>query len=239
MLLRFTKMHGLGNDFMVLDLVSQHAHIQPKHAKQWGSQYRDRFRSIVDRRGPDQSGRGLSLPDLQFRRFGSGAMRQWRSLLCPFRAGQALDHQAPDPRRNQERRHRTRCAQRRPDQRRHGTTAPGTGGYPISSTSPGHQLYAGRRGRQVELAAISMGNPHAVLRVDDINSAPVHELGPKIEHHPRFPARVNVGFLQVLTVNARSCGCGNVAPGKPRPAAPAPAPLQWPRSARGGWIRRY
>ena len=32
MLLRFTKMHGLGNDFMVLDLVSQHAHIQPKHA---------------------------------------------------------------------------------------------------------------------------------------------------------------------------------------------------------------
>lgn len=49
-------------------------------------------------------------------------------------------------------------------------------------------------GRQVELAAISMGNPHAVLRVDDINSAPVHELGPKIEHHPRFPARVNVGF---------------------------------------------
>jgi diaminopimelate epimerase (EC 5.1.1.7) len=39
MLLRFTKMHGLGNDFMVLDLVSQHAHIQPKHAKQWGDRH--------------------------------------------------------------------------------------------------------------------------------------------------------------------------------------------------------
>jgi len=38
----------------------------------------------------------------------------------------------------------------------------------------------------------------AVLRVNDINNAPVHELGPKIEHHPRFPARVNVGFLQVI-----------------------------------------
>ena len=36
MLLRFTKMHGLGNDFMVLDLVSQHAHVQPKHVKLWG-----------------------------------------------------------------------------------------------------------------------------------------------------------------------------------------------------------
>jgi len=53
-------------------------------------------------------------------------------------------------------------------------------------------------GQNVDLAAVSMGNPHAVLRVSDINSAPVHELGPKIEHHPRFPARVNVGFLQVI-----------------------------------------
>ncbi|EPN38542.1 diaminopimelate epimerase, partial [Pseudomonas syringae pv. actinidiae ICMP 19096] len=53
-------------------------------------------------------------------------------------------------------------------------------------------------GQTVELAAVSMGNPHAVLRVDDINNAPVHTLGPKIEHHPRFPARVNVGFLHVV-----------------------------------------
>src|SRR5690606_36349176 len=53
-------------------------------------------------------------------------------------------------------------------------------------------------GQQVELAAISMGNPHAVLRVENVDSAPVHELGPRLEHHPRFPQRVNVGFLQVI-----------------------------------------
>ncbi|MFH7572421.1 diaminopimelate epimerase, partial [Pseudomonas syringae pv. tagetis] len=53
-------------------------------------------------------------------------------------------------------------------------------------------------GQIVELAALSLGNPHAVLRVDDINNPPVHELGPKIEHHPRYPARVNVGFLHVV-----------------------------------------
>jgi diaminopimelate epimerase len=53
-------------------------------------------------------------------------------------------------------------------------------------------------GQAVELFAVSMGNPHAVLRVDDINGAPVHTLGPKIENHPRFPARVNVGFLHVV-----------------------------------------
>jgi diaminopimelate epimerase len=60
-----------------------------------------------------------------------------------------------------------------------------------------------------------MGNPHAVLRVNDINNAPVHELGPKIEHHPRFPARVNVGFSRSSTVPARNCACGSVAPGNP------------------------
>ncbi|MBU2257010.1 MAG: diaminopimelate epimerase, partial [Gammaproteobacteria bacterium] len=53
-------------------------------------------------------------------------------------------------------------------------------------------------GQTVELAAVSMGNPHAVLRVDSVDNAPVHSLGPKLEHHPRFPQRVNVGFLQVV-----------------------------------------
>jgi len=50
----------------------------------------------------------------------------------------------------------------------------------------------------VELAVLSMGNPHAVLRVDDVDTAPVADWGPLIEHHPAFPNRVNAGFLQVL-----------------------------------------
>jgi diaminopimelate epimerase len=54
-------------------------------------------------------------------------------------------------------------------------------------------------GSRVDLALLSMGNPHAVLRVDDIESAPVGALGPAIEAHPRFPRRVNVGFMQVLS----------------------------------------
>jgi len=48
------------------------------------------------------------------------------------------------------------------------------------------------------ISAVSMGNPHAVLRVDDIDTAPVESLGPAIESHPRFPRRVNVGFMQVV-----------------------------------------
>lgn len=50
----------------------------------------------------------------------------------------------------------------------------------------------------VPVAVLSMGNPHAVLRVDDVQAAPVAQWGPAIESHPRFARRVNVGFLQVL-----------------------------------------
>jgi diaminopimelate epimerase len=51
----------------------------------------------------------------------------------------------------------------------------------------------------VEFAVLSMGNPHAVLVVDDVRNAPVADIGPKVETHPRFPRRVNVGFMQLLS----------------------------------------
>jgi diaminopimelate epimerase len=54
-------------------------------------------------------------------------------------------------------------------------------------------------GQRYQIGAASMGNPHAVLLVDDVDSAPVESLGAAIESHPRFPARVNVGFMQVLS----------------------------------------
>ena len=50
----------------------------------------------------------------------------------------------------------------------------------------------------VELAVLSMGNPHAVQRVDDIAAAPLESLGPRIERHARFARGVNAGFMQVL-----------------------------------------
>lgn len=75
-----------------------------------------------------------------------------------------------------------------------------------------------------EVAVLSMGNPHAVQRVEDVRSAPVETLGPKIEAHPRFARKVNAGFLQVLSrgeVNLRvyergagetlACGTGACA----------------------------
>ena len=50
----------------------------------------------------------------------------------------------------------------------------------------------------VYIAPVSMGNPHAVQLVDDVDAAPVAELGPLIENHVRFPQRVNAGFMQIV-----------------------------------------
>ena len=58
--------------------------------------------------------------------------------------------------------------------------------------------YLDVNGESLEIGAVSMGNPHAVLRVEDINTAPVETLGQLIESHPRFPQRVNAGFMQVI-----------------------------------------
>ena len=52
-------------------------------------------------------------------------------------------------------------------------------------------------GTEVEIGAVSMGNPHAVIQVSDVKTAPVERFGPSIEHHPRFPQRTNVGFMEI------------------------------------------
>jgi len=51
---------------------------------------------------------------------------------------------------------------------------------------------------QIEIGAVSLGNPHAVVRVEDVEQTPVARLGPLIESHTRFPQRVNAGFMQLL-----------------------------------------
>jgi len=77
---------------------------------------------------------------------------------------------------------------------------------------------------EYQFAAVSMGNPHAVLRVDDVDTAPVTTLGPRIETHELFPQRANVGFMQLRSRDemrvrvwergvgeTRACGTGACA----------------------------
>ena len=72
--------------------------------------------------------------------------------------------------------------------------------FEAGAEQPSYTLTAD--GAAYEVAVVSMGNPHVVLRVDDIDTAPVATLGPVLESHPRFPNRVNAGFLAVTDRDA-------------------------------------
>jgi diaminopimelate epimerase len=106
--------------------------------------------------------------------------------------------------------------------------APASLPFEASSEASVYPLAVG--GSVVEIGAVSIGNPHAVIRVPSVDDAPVDRLGPAIECHTRFPRRTNVGFMEVMapdhirlrvhergTGETRACGtgaCGAVAVGR-------------------------
>lgn len=198
MLLRFTKMHGLGNDFMVLDLISQHAHIQAKHAKAWGDRHTgvgfDQLLLVEAPTNPDV--------DFRYRIFnsdGSEVEQCGNGARCFARF--VIDKRLTV---KKQIRVETKSGIIELNLRPDGQVTVDMGPprltpaqIPFQADSEALSYPVEVDGQTVELAAVSMGNPHAVLRVEDLDSAPVHSLGPKLEHHPRFPQRVNVGFLQV------------------------------------------
>ncbi len=199
MLLRFTKMHGLGNDFMVLDLVSQHAHIQSKHARQWGDRHTgvgfDQLLIVEPPSNPEV--------DFRYRIFnadGSEVEQCGNGARCFARF--VVDKRLTSKR---EIRVETTGGIIELTLRADGQISVDMGAprllpseIPFLAEAQALSYQVEVDGESIELAALSMGNPHAVLRVDDVQAAPVSTLGPKLEHHPRFPQRVNVGFLQVL-----------------------------------------
>jgi len=71
-------------------------------------------------------------------------------------------------------------------------------GVPFTAARPGTLQSIGVAGVEVEVAVLSMGNPHAVQVVPDVDAAPVTTQGPLIERHPQFPNRVNAGYMQVV-----------------------------------------
>lgn len=97
---------------------------------------------------------------------------------------------------------------------------------PVNHDGPVKNFDFAVGGHDFKIHAVSMGNPHCVIFVDDVDRFPVREIGPQIETHPFFPKRVNVEFVQVLSrsrVKARvwergagetlACGTGACAIG--------------------------
>ncbi|SDS88968.1 diaminopimelate epimerase [Halopseudomonas litoralis] len=199
MLLRFTKMHGLGNDFMVIDLVTQHAQLSPKLIRQWSDRYLgigfDQLLVVEPPSNPDvdfryriynadgseveQCGNGARC----FARFVQDKRLTAKSEIQVETAGGLITLQV----------------------RRDGQVTVNMGAprftpsdIPFTADREAVSYPLQVNGQTLDISALSMGNPHCITLVDDLDTYPVAEFGPLIENHPRFANRVNAGFMQLV-----------------------------------------
>ncbi|MDX5445424.1 MAG: diaminopimelate epimerase [Zoogloeaceae bacterium] len=200
MQLRFTKMHGLGNDFVVIDATRAPVALPP-----------ERVRAIADRHfgvGCDQllvvEPATQADVDFRYRIFNSdgGEVEQCgNGARCFVRFVHEKGLTAKRCIRVE-----TRCGVIEPRLEDDGLVTVDMG-VPVlesarvpfvSDSDEVVQPLDLDDGSRIAITAVSMGNPHAVQIVADVTTAPVAATGPLIEHHPRFPARVNAGFMQVV-----------------------------------------
>jgi len=223
--LRFTKMHGLGNDFVVVNLVTQHARVDEHVVRRLADRHLgigcDQVLLVEPPQTPkaDFRYRIFNASGAEVEQCGNGArcLAQFviengltikKKIIVETNAGiieltaNADNSVTVDM----------------------GVPVLNPAEIPFTAPERKSIYHIDVEGLDVEISAVSMGNPHAVLLVDDVDSAPVEELGPQIEHHPGFPKRVNVGFMQVLsrseiklrvfergTGETRACGSGACA----------------------------
>ncbi|MGE0621780.1 MAG: diaminopimelate epimerase [Pseudomonadales bacterium] len=208
MRLPFAKMHGLGNDFMVLDLVSQSFMPPPEQIARWADRHTgvgfDQLLVVAPPEDPDVDFRYriFNADGAEVEQCGNGA----RCIaLFVLHAGLSV---------KQELRFQTSNGQIRtrllPDgQVEVDMGVPGLAAADIpcdeSRAEAVTPMGAGFRYRLTdsagvshELTTVSMGNPHGVILVDDITTAPVDEVGSRLTEHPFFPERANIGFCQVV-----------------------------------------
>jgi diaminopimelate epimerase len=199
MTLNFTKMHGLGNDFVVIDAINQPVSLTPQRVQQLA----DRHFGI----GCDQlllvEAATTAEADFRYRIYNAdgGEVEQCgNGARCFMRF--VHDQGLTDKSRLQV---ETLGGPLQLIQQADGRITVNMGvprlePADIPFVAPGREntYVLDVLDRHIEIAALSMGNPHAVLQVDDIESAAVASMGPAIENHPRFPARANVGFMQVV-----------------------------------------
>jgi diaminopimelate epimerase len=199
MLLKFTKMHGAGNDFVMLDGVRQHIELTP-----------EQLRLLADRHfgvGCDQillvEKAENKEADFRYRIFNSdgGEVEQCgNGARCFLRF--VHDQKLTTKREIIVETHSGLIS---PRLEQDGRVTVNMGApifepalVPFDGGSGAVSEPLEVAGEALDISALSMGNPHAVQLVPDIERAPVEKLGPLIERHSRFPKRVNAGFMQVM-----------------------------------------
>ena len=196
--LKFTKMQGLGNDFVVLDGVRQRVELSPAQ-----------LRLLADRHfgvGCDQVllvEKATGDADFRYRIFNAdgGEVEQCGNgarCFMVFVRAQGLTAK-------RELRVETEGGLINPRLEADGQVTVDMG---VPRFAPEDLPFSGGTGAvdeslavdgvPVRISALSMGNPHAVQVVTDVDLAPVASQGPLIEHHPRFPRRANAGYMQVV-----------------------------------------
>jgi diaminopimelate epimerase len=202
--LKFTKMQGAGNDFVVLDGVSRPLNIRPQHARRIGDRHFgvgcDQILLVEksQRADADFRYRIWNADGGEVEQCGNGAR-----CFVRFVHDKGLTNKT-------EIRVETLSGVISPRLEADGEVSvdmgaprfdPGEVPFDASGLRPvqGNMRWPLEvAGRVVPLAVLSMGNPHAVQTVEDVDAAPVTTQGPLIERHPRFPKRANAGYLQVV-----------------------------------------
>jgi len=203
MLLKFTKMHGAGNDFVMLDGVRQSITLTP-----------EQLRLLADRHfgvGCDQillvEKAESEQADFRYRIFNAdgGEVEQCGNgarCFLRFVHDQGLTTK-------REIIVETRSGLISPRLEQDGRVAVNMGVpifdpalVPFEDGRGAISEPLNVKGKSIDISVLSMGNPHAVQVVPDVEKAPVEKQGPLIEGHPRFPKRVNAGFMQVMDRNS-------------------------------------
>ncbi|MBZ0335699.1 diaminopimelate epimerase [Marinobacter sp. JH2] len=198
-LLRFTKMHGLGNDFMVVDAISQQFRLNSEMIRELANRnFGIGFDQLLVVEPP-----GLPDVDFRYRIFnadGSEVEQCGNGARCFARF-------VRDQRLTNKRVIRVQTAKGIIELRvsKDGQVLVNMGvpelnppAIPFAANCQKTVYTVDVDEQTVELSAVSMGNPHGVLVVENVDTAPVSTLGPLLEKHPRFPARANIGFLQII-----------------------------------------
>lgn len=199
MLLKFTKMHGLGNDFVVIDAIRQDVTLNSEQIRFLADRHFGVGCDQVLLVEPPQS------KDAEFRyrifNHDGGEVEQCGNgarCFAQFVREQGLSDED------------TVVVETQAGLIRLTTEADGqvTVNMGVPRFEPRALPFTAEReamsyalevnGQQVDIGAVSIGNPHAVVVVDDVQTAPVLTMGPGIERHPRFPNRVNVGFMRIV-----------------------------------------
>lgn len=199
MLLKFTKMHGAGNDFVVIDLISQRCRLRARDIRKLADRRLgvgcDQVLVVEPPRQPDvdfryriynadggeveQCGNGARC----FARFVREKKLTSKRVISVETGGGVIE---------------LRVHNRRDVEVDMGVPRFDPADIPLRADRRADSYTLLVADRALEIGAVSMGNPHAILRVDDVTQADVETLGPAIESHPDFPRRVNAGFMQVV-----------------------------------------